>query len=450
MTTLLPYEWLKEVPTALLQSDNIPLLGFPPTFPWKEFSEKLKSNLELKDVEIKPLELSFKTSQDLFSALGQDLVPIHIQIPSLDGDLTLVFAKRDVEQIMSLLLSKNKQPLDVIDPEFQKGFVHFLAYEAIYIFNECHFDKSLNPHIGEKDQESDEEIKEMLLQREKSLCQDISLSIDGSTFILRLIISDEFRQAWKEKYAARSLDIPLNSELAKKIHIPVALEVGRVSLKYSEWKEIHPGDFLILDLCSLDPSSDRGKVMMTVNGNHFFRAKLKQGTLKILEHPLFYEGQFTEKTKISETLEKNKGKTTMAKEHFEDEDVDFDEDFTFDDSESESVQESFVQQESVVESEESEAQTDRENSLTEDEKTTHEELSHGPKFSAEEMVLDIVVEVGRLEMSIQKLTELQPGNILEIDVRPENGVDLVVNGKRIGKAELLKVGEVLGVRILDI
>ena len=62
----------------------------------------------------------------------------------------------------------------------------------------------------------------------------------------------------------------------------------------------------------------------------------------------------------------------------------------------------------------------------------------------------MIVEVGRIEMSIKTIMELQPGNMLELNVRPENGVDLVVNGKRIGKGELLKLGESLGVRILDI
>ena len=53
-------------------------------------------------------------------------------------------------------------------------------------------------------------------------------------------------------------------------------------------------------------------------------------------------------------------------------------------------------------------------------------------------------------MSMQKLMEIEPGNTLELDVHPENGVDLVVNGRRIGKGELLRIGESLGVRILDI
>jgi type III secretion system YscQ/HrcQ family protein len=67
-----------------------------------------------------------------------------------------------------------------------------------------------------------------------------------------------------------------------------------------------------------------------------------------------------------------------------------------------------------------------------------------------EIPLDITVEVGRIRMSIQKLMELQPGNMLELDIRPENGVDLVVNGQKIAKAELLLLGDNLGVRIIDI
>ncbi|HRD55404.1 MAG TPA: hypothetical protein PLC42_03300, partial [Parachlamydiaceae bacterium] len=289
-TTILPFDWLKEVPTALLRLNDIPLLGFPPAFPWAEFSQKLQEHLLAKTLEIVPLDLQWKNPKELFLGLGQDLIPLHIQIPSLEGDLCFVFAKRDVELLMALLIADSEKPLDVIDQEFQTGFIQFLVYEALFSFNQCNFDKSLNPHLAEKKENSDEDLKEMLLKRETNLCQDISFSINGSTFIIRLIISNEFRKSWKEKYAARSLEIPLNSALAQKIHIPIALEAGRVQLTLKEWKELKAGDFLLLDFCSLDPTNDKGRIMMTVDGNRFFRAKLKQGTLKILEHPLFYEG----------------------------------------------------------------------------------------------------------------------------------------------------------------
>jgi len=53
-------------------------------------------------------------------------------------------------------------------------------------------------------------------------------------------------------------------------------------------------------------------------------------------------------------------------------------------------------------------------------------------------------------MTVQTLLDLNPGNLLELDVHPESGVDLVVNGSRIGKGELLQIGDTLGVRILEL
>lgn len=451
-STTLPYEWLKEVPTSLLQQDDIPLLGFPPLFPWKQFNEHLKSTFQTQNIEVKPLTLQWRSSEDLFSALGQDLIPIHFQIPSLNGDLSAVFAKHDIHLLMSLFISQQKEPLDVIDPDFQNGFIHFLAYEMINIFNQCNFDHTLNPHVAEKTTDSSETIKE-LLNNERSLCQDISFSLEGSTFVFRLIISDEFRQSWKEKYAIRTLDIPLRPELSEKIQIPIALEAGRVLLPLSTWKQIAVGDFLILDICSLDPKSDKGRVTLTVNGNRFFRAKLKNGTLKILEHPLFHEDR------ISDDKQHEKATNTMAKDIPGNDDSELDDsDFglsEFDASISDEDENSQMDPELSITSKEEIKDDSVHGEDEEDEENTSpkkQELKEDstPKFKAEDINLDIVIEVGRLQMSIAKLNELQPGNVLEIDVHPENGVDLVVNGKRIAKGELLKLGEVLGVRILDI
>lgn len=427
-TTTLPFEWLKEVPTALLQLDNIPLLGFPPLFPWAEFNEKLKGTFQVSTLEIKPLETKWRGANDLFAGVGADLIPIHFQIPSLEGDICFIIAKRDIQVMMSELLAKQKEPLGIVDQEFQDGFLHFLAYEMIYTFNLCNFDKSLNPHVAEKKENSDEKLKEMVSRQENTLCQDISFSIEGSTFIVRLLISNTFRQSWKEKYAARSLEIPLQSDLAKKIHIPVCLEAGKTSLKHSEWKQIAAGDFLLLDYCTLDLENHRGRMMLTVNGNHFFKARLKDGSIKIVEHPLFYEED-------NKSLE-NEVKNMVDEKEPHDEISELEDDFAFEDLKSESEQ---------TETHENEKPADEETKESSPEiKAAHE------KFIADEIMLDIIVEVGRIQMSIQKLTELQPGNILEIDVRPENGVDLVVNGKRIGKGELLKLGDVIGVRILDV
>jgi flagellar motor switch protein FliN len=77
-----------------------------------------------------------------------------------------------------------------------------------------------------------------------------------------------------------------------------------------------------------------------------------------------------------------------------------------------------------------------------------EELSEA--ISPEEIPVDLNVEIGSVRMNLKKILELQPGNLVELGVKPEEGVFLTVNGKRFARAELLKVGEVLGVRILKL
>jgi len=46
-------------------------------------------------------------------------------------------------------------------------------------------------------------------------------------------------------------------------------------------------------------------------------------------------------------------------------------------------------------------------------------------------------------------SELSPGNVIELGVQPEQGVSLVIDGKVVGRGELLQVGDILGVKILE-
>jgi flagellar motor switch protein FliN/FliY len=53
-------------------------------------------------------------------------------------------------------------------------------------------------------------------------------------------------------------------------------------------------------------------------------------------------------------------------------------------------------------------------------------------------------------MNLEKLLQLQPGNVLDLNVRPEQGVSVTLNGKRVARAELVKLGDVLGIKILHL
>ncbi len=75
---------------------------------------------------------------------------------------------------------------------------------------------------------------------------------------------------------------------------------------------------------------------------------------------------------------------------------------------------------------------------------------HPPPICAQDIPVNLCIELARLKMSAKKLLDLRPGNLIETGILPANGLDLVVNGKRIAKAELVQVGEALAVRVMEI
>jgi type III secretion protein Q len=61
--------------------------------------------------------------------------------------------------------------------------------------------------------------------------------------------------------------------------------------------------------------------------------------------------------------------------------------------------------------------------------------------------LQVVLELGRVQMSVSELRQLAPGVVLPISRSLDDVIDVVVNGKRIGRAGLVRVGEGVAVRI---
>ena len=64
--------------------------------------------------------------------------------------------------------------------------------------------------------------------------------------------------------------------------------------------------------------------------------------------------------------------------------------------------------------------------------------------------IDISVEIGRTKMTIGELLSLSKGSIVELKKTAGDAVDIYVNGKLLGKGELVVVNERLGVRVAKI
>ena len=64
--------------------------------------------------------------------------------------------------------------------------------------------------------------------------------------------------------------------------------------------------------------------------------------------------------------------------------------------------------------------------------------------------LDVTVELGRAEMSLHDVLGLTHGVVVELDKLAGEPVDILVNGKLVGRGEVVVIEAMFGVRVTDI
>jgi flagellar motor switch protein FliN/FliY len=67
-----------------------------------------------------------------------------------------------------------------------------------------------------------------------------------------------------------------------------------------------------------------------------------------------------------------------------------------------------------------------------------------------DIALEVSVELGRTRMTIGELLALRPGSVIELDKLAGEPADILVNGTRIARGEVVVVDEKFGVRVLEV
>lgn len=70
--------------------------------------------------------------------------------------------------------------------------------------------------------------------------------------------------------------------------------------------------------------------------------------------------------------------------------------------------------------------------------------------SIKEIPIHISVELARLKIPLDQLMSLSPGNFLELPTLADKKVSLIANGQKIGVAEVVQLGETIGLKVLEI
>ena len=76
-------------------------------------------------------------------------------------------------------------------------------------------------------------------------------------------------------------------------------------------------------------------------------------------------------------------------------------------------------------------------------------IYHSSKF-VEDVPLLIIAEIGRTQISVQKVLNLKKGNLLEFNKIVGEPMDVVVGGRLMARGEIVVVNERYGVRISEV
>lgn len=385
------YSWIRKVEQALQESKIIPMWGGAPPFPWKEMSHQLAKLFQVKNFKVSPSASEWREKDKLLSGLGENPSIIGIALTPLSGNAYLAMPADDVSKLSGYLLTKDHSFKGFSDKSLKEGFFTFLILRTLQSFDSIRPFGDLSPRLTESSS----------LSGQGAFCIDLSLSLNSLKLWARLICTKELQQEFMRHFALTKPSL-LTEELSRQLEVPLHVEIGNTVLKFQQWKKVKAGDFIILDRCSFDPAARKGNGNLVLGTTPFFQVRIKEEEIKIIDYAFYQEE--------TSPMKKNEKDNNPSP----DEDLFLDEDFE-------------------EESSDSSANHTTENLI-----------------SSKEIPLNLTIEVARLVMTVDKLLQLKPGNILELSVRPEQGVDVTVGGKKVAKGELVKLGEVLGVRILQI
>lgn len=420
MTIKRSLDWLRYIEKALLDLDDIPLLGHVPPFEWEKLIMQLRELLQIPDLEIKAQQWAWHTPDNLTNNLGKEPACLNIAVLPIQGHVSLLMSNADINSFISWIVQHKSGSNALVSSLFSEGLLHFVAMEALHFIQpfSC-FDGFILRILSEQTPPSS-----------RSLVLDITLKAYKEEITCRLVMPEQFRRSWLQYFSKRPASIP--KILSQAVEVVCSVEVAHLQMNYRMWSKIQPGDFIPLTQVAIDLKNNSGSVYLSVGQKPLFRVRIKNNGLKILEQPIYQEGFLPMDHDYDDLLSEISHLEHEKKRSLDpipNEEGDFEES---------SYDENGEDEDSITAT----ADDEDEAIAVKEEKTVLEKIGMVP--------LNVVVEMTRFKMTCEKLMQLKPGNLIELNVSLEKPVDLVVNGKKIATAELVRIGEMLGVQILDI
>lgn len=406
------HQWVKKIQSLALQSQELPMWGNFPSFPWDELTKHLKNALSLEDLQISPGTADWKSADQLTLGMGETPFSTGVVLTPLEGNACLLFSREDFSKLASWIVTPETSDASLTDLSLQEGFFHYLSLEGARAVDRLGLFKDLSPTL----------VAAPSLE-EESYCIDFALHHSEAVAWGRIICLPIFHRSFKAHFSQKYLlSTPL--PLYRDVIVDLNLYAGSTTLQQHAWAELDPGDLILLNHCSYFPRMKKGTFQLMLNETPLFQVKVKEEQIKILDYALYYEDTRMETTPDDDDFD------TLSFGETNDDDL----------SDAESTSEI----DSVLEDEEEET----EESLEEEQAV--DVLPKEALVSPDQVPLVLSVEVAKIKMSLDQLLTLKPGSVLSLAVHPDQDVHLVTNGKRVARGQMIQIGEVIGVKVTEV
>jgi len=385
--------FLKNLEGALEELQEIPLFGSPPPFSWEAFSDALSQLFEDKTFSLTHHKTEWLEKENITTGMGTNPLIQPFALSPLPGTLLLIMPKESKEILLEQILTKK----NLSDETLEEGFFNFLCLNFMNTFNQMGIYGNLTTTLSDDHEMPDE----------GALCIDVSVQLNDKPLWARIAIPCTVHASFRTHFTMEKPPFIVDPAL-QMMPLSLKFQIGSTTLPAKDWKNIQIGDLLLLDRCTYDLENQKGNAQLCLGSVPLFAIRIKEKEIKILEYAFYQEeNPMTDEQPPEEEL--------TPKEEIE-------------------------EAPSLEEGEEEKAPL----------WSPEEEKEEKPLLASKNIPITLTVEAARVKMPLEKVTQLKPGNVLDLSISPEAGVSLTVNDQCIAKGELVRIGESIGVKILKL
>ena len=271
--------WLKEIEPAIVEhlSDK-EVNSAPPSFPFEEFSKKIKATFQTDALEISVGSCEWKSHETLLSGLGKNPISLPLELSPLEGSLFWVMASEDIEKALSWMKFGEGDPIELGNQDLLKGLYRYTALEIVDIV----WSLKVYPDLSLK-------LTENVGFDPTAYSIDIAIKNGEDVVWGRLIVSKTFKHSFENHFAIKKVTLTNLKNTLGNFSLPISFNVGNVELTQDELKNLKEGDFIVPDALHYDPKIERGNIRVMLGEKALFVAKPKDDHIKLMDSIYAYQ-----------------------------------------------------------------------------------------------------------------------------------------------------------------